>query len=209
MALLRAQGPSFSAGLDRALLDPDQRSAPGVWSLAGHSAGAASARIAEWQRAFDWSSRPDLISVAAVQGAAVGAGLQLALGTDIRVAADDARFIVAEPAWGLVPDLGGTKRLVEAIGYSRALEVCVTGRAIEAAEALRIGLVSQVVPREQLAETASRLTQALCAPDRAVAAEMKALLLGARARPQAEQEAAEREAQHRCLRALAGVATDE
>ena len=57
----------------------------------------------------------------------MGAGFQLALACDLRVVADDARFAMRETSLGLVPDLGGTQPLVEAVGYSRALEICVTG----------------------------------------------------------------------------------
>ena len=77
----------------------------------------------------------------------MGAGFQLALACDLRVAADDARFCMREPALGLVPDLAGTKPLVELVGYARALEMCATARWVAAAEAARIGLVDAVVPR--------------------------------------------------------------
>lgn len=210
VVLLRAEGPSFSAGLDRSLLDASDGSADGgLRALAQDSAAASTARIAAWQRAFDWSSRPDVISIAAVQGHAIGAGCQLALGTDLRVAADDAQFAIVGPGLGLVPDLGGTKRLVELIGYARSLEICMTGRHVTAAEALQWGLVSQVVPRPELDAAAARMVDAICALDRNVVAETKALLLRARSRTQRAQEAAEREAQYRCLRALAGLVAEE
>jgi enoyl-CoA hydratase/carnithine racemase len=207
VVLLRAEGPSFSAGLDRSLIDDAGEA--GLRALARSGAAAATAKIAAWQRAFDWTSRPDLISIAAVQGHAIGAGAQLALGADLRIAADDAQFAIAEPGLGLVPDLGGTKRLVELIGYARSVEVCLTGRRVPAAEALQWGLVSQVVPRTDLDAAATRLVDTICALDRDAAAETKALLLGARDRTQAAQESAEREAQYRCLRALAGLHSED
>ena len=75
-------------------------------------------------------------------------GFQLALACDLRVLADDAQLTMAEVTLGLVPDLGGTKRLVDLVGYARALEICVTGRRVDAAEAERIGLATVVVPAE-------------------------------------------------------------
>ena len=83
-----------------------------------------------FQEAFAWLRRPSLITIAAVQGHAIGAGFQLALACDFRVVAEDAKFCMAEVTLGLVPDLGGTKRLVELVGYARALELCVTGRRV-------------------------------------------------------------------------------
>ncbi|MCW2597635.1 MAG: enoyl-CoA hydratase, partial [Jatrophihabitans sp.] len=143
--------------------------------------------------------------VAAVQGHAIGGGFQLALGADIRILAEDALFCLAEPKLGIVPDLGGTKRLVDLVGYSRAAEICLTGRRVDAAESLRIGLASHVVPLDQLATAVEATVAALLAVDRDAAAETKALLLGAAIRSQDEQQAAEREAQYRRLRTLAGL----
>ena len=91
--------------------------------------------IASYQYAFSWLRRPDIITIAAVQGHAIGAGFQLALACDFRVLSEDARFAMLETSLGLVPDLGGTQPLVEAIGYPRALEICVTGRWVDADEA--------------------------------------------------------------------------
>jgi len=204
--VLRGEGPAFSAGLDRQMFTPEGiPGLPGILSLAAALEADATARIAAWQRAFDWTSRPDLVSIAAVQGHAIGAGFQLALGADIRIAADDAQFTMAEPSLGIVPDLGGTKRLVDLVGYSRALEICVTGRRVGAAEALRVGLVAEVVPVGELDAAVDRLVTALLSVPRDAAAETKALLLGAARRTQSEQQAAEREAQYRRLRALAGA----
>jgi enoyl-CoA hydratase/carnithine racemase len=204
--VLRGAGRAFSAGLDRQMFTPEGvPGVPGILSLATGTAAESTARIAEWQRAFDWTSRPDVVSIAAVQGHAIGGGFQLALGTDIRIAADDAQFTMAEPTLGIVPDLGGTKRLVDLVGYSRALDICLTGRRVGAAEALRIGLVAEVVPAAELDAAVDRLVTALLAVHRDAAAETKALLLAAARNTQDEQQAAERAAQYRRLRALAGL----
>src|SRR5690349_19099627 len=85
VVVIRGEGRSFSAGLDRSLFTGGD-----LLSIPQLPQAEATAQIAHWQQAFDWSSRPDLVSVAAVQGHAVGAGFQLALGADIRILADDA-----------------------------------------------------------------------------------------------------------------------
>lgn len=206
VAVIRGEGRAFSAGLDRAMFTPEGvPGVPGVLSLARGTQAEATAAIGAWQRAFDWSSRPDLVSIAAVQGHAIGGGFQLALGTDIRILADDALFCMAEPTLGIVPDLGGTKRLVDLVGVSRATEICLTGRRVPADEALRIGLASAVVARDELDAAVDRTVAALLAVGRDVAAETKALLMAATTRSQAEQQVAETEAQYRRLRSLAGL----
>jgi enoyl-CoA hydratase/carnithine racemase len=113
---------------------------------------------------------------------------------------------MAESRYGLVPDLGGTHPLVAAVGYPRALEICLTARQVGATEALAIGLATVVVPRASLDAAVADLVAALLSPPPEVAAETKALLLGAVGSDRDEQEAAERAAQLRRLRALAGHA---
>lgn len=204
--VLRGEGRAFSAGLDRAMFTPEGvPGVPGIASLATATEQQASTQIGRWQRAFDWTSRPDLISVAAVQGHAIGGGFQLALGADIRIVADDVSFAMAEPTLGIVPDLGGTKRLVDLVGYSRAAEICLTGRRVGAEEAYTIGLAARVVPRAGLDAAVGETVQALLAVDRDASAETKALLMGAARRSQPEQEAAERAAQYRRLRSMQGL----
>src|SRR5918992_396799 len=98
-------------------------------------------------------------SVAAIQGPAVGAGFQLALACDLRVASEDARFAMLEVRFGLVPDLGGSHRLARQIGPARAKELIWTGRAVEADEAERIGLVNRVVAAGALDKEADVLVR--------------------------------------------------
>ena len=203
VAVLRGDGRAFSAGLDRSLFSA--QAADGIPGLASQSFADVNALVAGWQQAFDWTSRADLVSIAAVHGHAIGAGFQLALGADIRILADDAQLTMAEPTLGLVPDLGGTKRLVELIGYSRAVEICLTGRRVDAAEALRIGLASRVVAAAELAAAVEETVGQLLAVDRNAAAETKALLQRAGTRSQDDQQASERAAQYRRLRTLAGL----
>jgi len=206
VVVLRGEGESFSAGLDRAMFGAGTGDEPGLAALAGSDDAALDATIAGFQEAFTWWRDTRVVSIAAVQGHAVGAGFQLALGCDLRVLADDAQLAMKEPSLGLVPDLAGTKPLVDAVGYSRALEICATGRWVDAAEAVRIGLASVVVRREELDQAARDLAAALlAAPAEAVRA-TKSLLLGAAGRSHAEQQAAERTAQAGRLRDLAGGA---
>lgn len=212
VVVVRAAGRAFSAGLDRAAFAPG-----GIPGTIGPAEIAALPRaeaedvVLGYQEAFSWLRRADLLSVASVQGHAVGAGCQLALACDLRVLADDAQLSLPEPTLGLVPDLGGTSPLVDAVGYSRALEICLTGRRVGAEEALRLGLATVVVRRGELAEATGDLVAALLAAPREAAVETKALLLGAaeRGRSRSAQEVAERSAQVRLLRDLAAAAGRE
>lgn len=205
LVLVSGEGPSFSAGLDRRLItgDPVDGEEP-LLSLGAKPAAETHEIIAGLQAGFSWLRRPEFVSVAVVQGHAVGAGFQLALACDLRVVASDAKFSMREPALGLVPDLGGTQPLVQLVGYSRALEICATSRWVEADEARQLGLANIVVPAEDLAGTVKDLSDALLTPPPGAIRETKALLLGAADRSYDDQLRAEREAQARRLRELAG-----
>lgn len=206
VVVLRGAGESFSAGLDRAMLSPHGiDDEPSLVELAAMGEQEVDAQITEYQRAFTWWSRPDIISVAAVQGHAVGAGFQLALACDLRLLADDAQLAMRETSLGLVPDLTGTGPLVRAVGYARALEICVTGRWVGAREAFDIGLAQLVVPRPELDAAIDDLVAALTTPDAGAVRETKQLLQGAGDRAPHEQHALERQAQRRRLVALAQV----
>lgn len=203
VVVVRAEGPSFSAGLDRAMLTP--QGAPGEPSLAALAAGAGDAleeEIARFQGGFAiWAEVP-AITIAAVQGHAIGAGFQLALACDLRVVAEDVAFAMRETSLGLVPDLAGTSPLVRAIGYARALEICATGRFVGAQEAVATGLASMAVPRDELDVAVSELTDAILAAPHEALRELKPLLRNALVAAPAEQLRAEREAQARLLTAM-------
>lgn len=204
VVVLRGEGASFSAGLDRRMFTPD--GIPGersLFALTELDDDALTAAIEGYQRAFTWWRRPELLTVAAVQGHAVGAGFQLALACDLRVVADDAQFAMLEPSLGLVPDLGGTKPLVDLVGYARALEICATGRSVDAAEAADIGLATIVVPAAELLATVDDLTDALATAPHGAVAGTKRLLQGAGTRGYDDQRAAERREQASRLRDLA------
>jgi enoyl-CoA hydratase/carnithine racemase len=204
VVVLRGEGASFSAGLDRRMFTPE--GIPGQGSLPQLTAlddDTLAATIEGFQRAFAWWRRPDLVSIAAVQGHALGAGFQLALACDLRVVADDARFAMLEPTLGLVPDLGGTKPLVEAVGYARALEICATGRYVDATEAEEIGLATVVVPPAELLDTVRDLADAVVSAPHGAVTGTKRLLQGALEREYDAQRAAERHEQVTRLRDLA------
>jgi enoyl-CoA hydratase/carnithine racemase len=206
VVVLRGEGKSFSAGLDRQAFTPEGFDGePSFIDLARGGDGFLDATIAEYQEAFTWWRRSDIVSIAAVQGHAIGAGFQLALACDLRIAADDVQFAMRETSLGLVPDLTGTHPLVGLVGYARALEICATGRFVHADEAERVGLANLVVPADQLGAAAEDLAAALVAAPRDAVIETKALLQGATGRTYEEQRVAERAAQGRRLRDLAGL----
>jgi 2-(1,2-epoxy-1,2-dihydrophenyl)acetyl-CoA isomerase len=101
--------------------------------------------------------------IAAVNGAAAGAGMNLALGCDIRLASTAAKFSQAFVKRGLHPDWGGTYFLPRVVGMAKAAELIFTGAVIDAAEALRLGIVSQVLPPEELLPAARALAGAIAA----------------------------------------------
>jgi enoyl-CoA hydratase/carnithine racemase len=204
VVLLRAEGPSFSAGLDRAMLTPDgMPGEPSILELAAGGAASLEDAIAQFQRGFSIWAQVPAITIAAVQGHAIGAGFQLALAADLRVVADDVAFAMLETSLGLVPDLAGTSALVRSVGYARALEICATGRFVGAQEAVAIGLASVAVPGDQLDATASDLADAILAAPQAALQELKALLLSAVDASPSEQLLNERQAQGRLLTAMA------
>ncbi|MGP4113787.1 enoyl-CoA hydratase/isomerase family protein [Streptomyces sp. 4N509B] len=204
VVVLRGEGRSFSAGIDRRALTPEGLDDGfSLLKLARQTDTELDAAIAGAQEAFTWWRRPDLVTIAAVQGHAIGAGFQLALACDLRVCADDAEFAMRETSLGLVPDLTGTHPLVALVGYGRAVEICATGRAVRAAEAERIGLANLVVPRQDLDAAVADLVAALLAAPRDAVIETKTLLRSATTQDYDAQRAAERAAQARRLRDLA------
>ena len=92
--------------------------------------------------------------IAAVAGYALGGGCELAMMCDFILAADNARFGQPEINLGVLPGMGGTQRLTRAVGKAKAMELCLTGRLMDAEEAERAGLVARIVPKEKLLEEA-------------------------------------------------------
>jgi enoyl-CoA hydratase/carnithine racemase len=204
VVVVRGEGRAFSAGLDRSLFDPEPGVTGGLGDLGRLPAEEAQERIRGYQGGFRWLRQPGIVSVAAVQGHAIGAGAQLALACDLRVFTEDAQLRLPETTLGLVPDLTGTSTLVELVGYSRALEICLTGRAVGAAEARAIGLANAVVPAAELDATVADLTAALTAPPVGASRATAALVRSAVRNDPETQDAAERAAQVRQLYELVG-----
>ncbi|GAA2155217.1 enoyl-CoA hydratase/isomerase family protein [Actinomadura napierensis] len=199
VVVLRGAGPSFSAGIDLSMFSGD-----GEGFADGSDAEATDRFIAELQEGYTWLRRPEIVTVAAVHGHAIGGGFQLALACDIRVAADDVKFCMKEPALGLVPDLTGTKPLVEIVGIGRALELCLTARTVHAEEAARLGIAEIVVPRDGLDAAVDDLVASLLAVNPGAAVATKRLLWEAPENTLEQQCAAERREQAGRLRDLFG-----
>jgi len=206
VVVLRGAGGTFSAGLDRSLLLPGASDGQErVGDLLAADDATVLATIDAYQRGFTWLRDPRFVSIAVVEGHAIGAGFQLALSCDLRLAADDARFSMKEVALGLVPDLTGTKPLVEAVGKGRALEICATARTVEAPEAVRIGLVLAAHPHEELDAALAELVAGLTTPMVGAVRETIGLLHGIEERTLEEQRLLERTAQLRRFRELAAM----
>lgn len=170
--ILAGNGPSFCAGLD-------------VASVLGNKRQAMLAYLRmfmPWANVFQqwglaWRQLPVPV-VACVHGACFGAGIQLALAADFRFATPEARFSIMESKWGIVPDMSGTVTLRGLLREDTVKELAMTGRVIEAEEALALGLVSRVVD-DPIKEARALLEEiAVRSPD-AVAA-TKALLQNTR-----------------------------
>jgi enoyl-CoA hydratase/carnithine racemase len=199
VVVVRGQGPSFCAGIDLRMFSPE--GVPGEEQAAGP---AGEDTIAGYQAGYTWLRDPAFVSVAAVQGHAIGAGFQLALACDLRILADDAILCMKEPALGLVPDLTGTKPLVDIVGLPRAIEICLTARNVPASEAADLRLAELVVQRAELDGAVEDLVAALLSTDAAAARATKALLGRAGANSLEQQAAAERSAQAKLLAARLG-----
>jgi len=109
---------------------------------------------ARMQRLYDEIEAYEKPTVAAVNGYALGGGLELAMACDIRIATENARFGLPETALSIIPGAGGTQRLARLVGKGRAMEMILTGRAVDAEEAWAIGLVTKVVPQAGLMDAA-------------------------------------------------------
>jgi enoyl-CoA hydratase/carnithine racemase len=202
VVVIRAEGRAFSAGLDRKVFAGQAK--PDLVSMLAGTDGEIQKAIKGFQDAFTCWRKSHAITIAAVQGDAVGAGFQLALACDFRIAAHDARFSLRETSLGLVPDLAGTKPLVELVGFSKALEIALTGEPINAATALEIGLVNSVVPVGELKEAVDAFVARLLALPEASVKATKRLIVGAMNRDFEAQDEAERQEQSKLLRLLIG-----
>jgi enoyl-CoA hydratase/carnithine racemase len=206
VVLLRSTGADFSSGLDLRQLRPGGLDEGSVDDLLAADDSEVAAVLAGFQAAFScWRELPAVV-VAVVQGRAIGAGFQLALAADLRVLDAGAELVAAEARLGLVPDLGGTARLTELVGYARALELCLSTRPVRAEEARHLGLATRVAGAAELNRCVAQLVTELLAAPPATLRATKALLAGGVDRSYAEQLAAERATQVPLLRAAVAAA---
>jgi enoyl-CoA hydratase len=142
--ILTGAGRAFVAGAD-------------ITELERHGGIAAKALSRRGQLVFNRLEAMPKPVIAAVNGFALGGGCELAMACHVRIASDAAKFGQPEVKLGLIPGYGGTQRLPRLVGKGRALQLLMTGEMIDAAEALRIGLVNRVVPAGELIKAATEL----------------------------------------------------
>jgi enoyl-CoA hydratase/carnithine racemase len=185
--LLIGAGRAFSAGLDVSLFGSQLGELPSEdW-------------IAHLQQAFTGFEDLPVPVVAAVRGVAIGAGCQLALAAHLRVAAPDASLGLLEARWALIPDLGGTYRLPRLVGLSRATDLAMSGRTVDAETALGWGLVDAVLDGEDFPAQARAYAARLASGPTVATGALPRLLRESLVGDRDEVLAAERQAQLSCL----------
>lgn len=152
--IVYGEGPVFSAGVDFTMLAGD---------VQGEERAPFRSRVGAMQAAVTRLEAIEKPVIGALHRYVPGLGLELALAFDLRVATSDCELGLPEVRLGLVPDVGGTTRLVRTVGYARAKELILTGRMIPAAEALAIGLVHRVVPPGEHLAAAAKLAEEVAA----------------------------------------------
>jgi enoyl-CoA hydratase/carnithine racemase len=156
--IVSAKGPIFSAGIDLMSLAETQGASE------GQNPGRWLRRFAEeLQHALDVIEATEVPVIGALQGQVLGLGLELALAFDLRVATSDLTLSIPESRMGLVADVGGTTRLARTVGPSRAKDMLLTSRAVDANEALAWGLVNRVVAPAELIPTCEALAKQIAA----------------------------------------------
>ena len=148
--ILTGAGRAFVAGAD-------------IKELQAKSPSDAHALARKGQEIFSRFERSPKPVIAAVNGFALGGGCELAMACHVRIASEQAKFGQPEVKLGTIPGYGGTQRLTRLVGKGRALQLLFTGEIIDAAEALRLGLVNQVVAPDKLIETTRTLIAAMLA----------------------------------------------
>ena len=190
--VISGNGRGFMAGgdLGRFRADPE------------HGADTARAIIGPLHEALQLMQRLPLPVLASVHGPVAGAGMSLAMATDLCIAADDARFTLAYARIGASPDGSGSYYLTRLVGLRKAMEIALLADTIDAAEALRLGLVNRVVPAAELAAETDALAARLANGPTAAYGRIKGLLHRSGTAGLADQLAAEEES----FAALAGTA---
>ncbi|MDP8956992.1 MAG: enoyl-CoA hydratase/isomerase family protein [Actinomycetota bacterium] len=189
--LLVGEGQSFCAGIDLALLA---------------ELGAMGAGSTEFGMFIQMAQRPFRLlatmgkpTIAVVQGHALGAGFQLALACDLRVASPDARFAILELRYGIIPDLGGSHHLARTAGPAVAKELVWAARTIDAAEAFGLGIVNRLVDDDRRMEEAKNLMRKVTSHSPIAVSQAKTLINSAPETPIESQFEREALAQAACL----------
>lgn len=153
VVLIRAAGRVFSSGIDlNQFSPPDENLRDNLFPF-----------TARYQAIFDKIERCSLPVICVLQGYCLGLALELALACDFRIAAERTKLGLPESRLGIIPDVGGTVRLVKLIGPSRAKDLILTGRNIDLAQALHWGMVNAVYPKSELEAGVAEWVEALVA----------------------------------------------
>ena len=199
--IVTGNGRAFSSGIDTTVFTSGGADA----TFDGDDAGTRHADptvdgILRTQEAFSWLADARYPTIAAVQGYALGAGLQLALACDIRVFARGTQVGLLEHKYGILPDLGGTQRLPRVVGASKAKELIWTAARIDAEESYRIGLCDRLVDEAALDEEVTTLAAVIAAQPPLAVHGAKRAVDAADQLPVAEGLVFEAERQRECLR---------
>jgi enoyl-CoA hydratase/carnithine racemase len=161
--VVTGEGRAFSSGIDTSVFTDGSFSE----TFSSDRADAAPDPLVEtvlgFQESYTWLEEAPFVTIAAMRGYALGAGLQLALACDIRIAARGTEVGLLELEYGILPDLGGTQRLTRLVGPGRAKELIFTAARIDADDAERLGFVERVVADEELDDDALELAEAIAA----------------------------------------------
>lgn len=155
LVLVRGEGKAFSAGIDVSNFMMLAQKYGEQWQQRTRTI------TRDFQDVLNRLARVEIPVVALIHGHCLGLALELALACDIRIASRSARLALPETRLGLIPDVGGTTRLVRLVGPARAKELIFTGREIDAEQAERWGLVNRVVPDDQLVESGRQMAEEL------------------------------------------------
>ncbi len=203
--VLTGSGRAFCAGLDLQA----QMAGPkgGLGNLGG---GDGDGGTAGFTGEFDLRSAPPVVlhnldtpTICALNGGAAGYGLDLALGCDIRIAAENAKLNPGFAKRGILPESGGTWLLPRMVGYAKAAEIAFTGRTLSAAEALELGLVNQVVPVEEFVKRTEEMATEIAANAPLAVRAIKRMMRAA------ETETFEQNVHHVFLQLLPLLRTDD
>lgn len=153
--IIRAEGRAFSSGIDLEGMDDYIETFGEAWRK------NLFATTALLQNIFTKLERHSLPTICVMHGYCLGSAFELALACDFRIAAERTRMGLPEARLGIVPDVGGTVRLIKLVGPSRAKEIIMTGRNIEASDAYALGMLNYVVPKAEIMNKANELAEEL------------------------------------------------